>query len=578
MRLLITILIMTLFFEPIQAQESYLHRVIDTIKISTRMGGDKLDSIDLIYTEKYITTPSSFHSHPFGKFGNDYFSFFANQFKQNRILQNPVFRYTALPHLGAHYGFGSKGTQYLVVNYDQSFSIKTHFTLSYTRNVATGAFRFNAFANDLFSIGVIHNGDHWSHSVSATTFKQHRNLSGGVSSFDEIIKYGLDFAKVRKQNTSDSLTQLNINTETQYKIQKKDSLNYLSFVFNNNLNIDKRVFREQDSLTIWYPGQILFDTTKTRDLTQLSRLDNQFGILYKKHGFTSTFLIDKGYWIYKTFSQQIRNELDFIAKFNFKKESWLFESKNQLNIVGANNQSSFFVFLNKKGEKCDFSLNINQTNLLPTPMQRVYITNTLSYVLDELKLQHIQTAKLEFKLKTKQAFHFSLFGGNFKNQYYFLKNRWRNDTLRNVSQLSVQIKGDLNYKMVHLQPNLTINFIDKVQLIPKYDLRARLFLSKELKRKGTLINIGTDFNYKSTYQLMTFDDRISLYKMDYQNSYFLDYMNIDAYISMQMDEFRMYFKMENIDNYWNLPNASFVKNYPTSPVIMRLGLTWDFFN
>ena len=92
------------------------------------------------------------------------------------------------------------------------------------------------------------------------------------------------------------------------------------------------------------------------------------------------------------------------------------------------------------------------------------------------------------------------------------------------------------------------------------------------------IFIGTDFNYKSTYQLMTFDDRISLYKMDYQNSYFLDYMNIDAYISMQMDEFRMYFKMENIDNYWNLPNASFVKNYPTSPVIMRLGLTWDFFN
>ncbi|MFN5443676.1 MAG: putative porin [Crocinitomicaceae bacterium] len=578
MRNILSIFILILFFKPIQAQESFLFKRLDTINSSTSIAGKKLDSIDLIFAEKYTTTPGSFYTHPFGRYGNDYSSFFLILANQHRAIDISVFRYSAIPYLGAYYAFGSKGTQYLNIEYQQSFSKKTYFTLTYNRNVATGAFRFNSFANDFFSIGVLHKGKRWSHLVSAASLKQNRSLNGGVVSFNEIVNYGLEFANVRKQKTSDSIAQLEIKTETEFRFSKKDSTNRFAFVLNNKLHIDKRVFREQDSLTVWYPNEILFDSLKTRDLTQLSRLDNQFGIRYKKGGFRATFLMDKGYWLYRTFSYQIKNELDLLANFHFKRNNWSFHSENQLNLIGANSQSSFKLLINRKSDFYEIALRLNQINNLPNPMQRLYITNTLSYSLSELKLQHNQTAKIEFKTNAKQSIYVSLFGGNFQNQYFFLKNRWRNDTLRNISQLTFQIKGDFSSGIFHIQPNLVMNLVDKVQLIPKYDFRTRVFLSKGVKRKSTLFNIGIDLNYKSSYQLMTFDDRISLYKMDLNNSYIDEYTNLDVFASMQMDEFRMYFKVENIDNYWNSIHYTIAENYPVAPIIMRIGLTWDFFN
>ena len=87
MRYIITLTLVLILSVSINAQESFLHKKLDTIKASYRTGGEKLDSLDLIFSEKFITTPGSFYANPFGKFGNNYISFFESIFKQNRDLK-----------------------------------------------------------------------------------------------------------------------------------------------------------------------------------------------------------------------------------------------------------------------------------------------------------------------------------------------------------------------------------------------------------------------------------------------------------------------------------------------------------
>lgn len=578
MRHIFILILLFVFSQSIHAQGSYIYHVLDTLKASYRTGGEYLDSIDLIYSEKFTSTPGSFSSHPFGVFGNDYISFWGNLSTQHRHLPLVGFKYASLPHLGTYYAFGSKGTQYLNVDYHQSFSKKIHFSFLYKRNVATGAYRYNAFSNDLFSIGGLYKGDRFAQVLTISTFKQQRNLNGGISSFKEVEEYGLEYAKVNKQNSLDSISMFLIDSESEWNLIKKDSLKRFSFVFKNKLAIDKRVFKEKDSLLNWYPNSILFDSINTRDLTQLSRLDNLAGLRYKNKKLRAEFLLDKGYWKYKTYSTQFKNELDVLTNVFISNNNWSLNSENQLNLLGANNQSKFSVFFLRKGENSNFECKIQQSNLLPVPLQRMYTSNTLSYFISDLKLQHSQTIKLSINTKNKQSINLSAFYGNFKNHYYFIKNTWKNDTLNNVSQFTIQVKGDFKVAFFHLQPNFTVNLLDKIQILPKYDLRARIFASKISKKPGTVFNFGFDVNYLSAYQLMTFDDRISMYQMNFNNGNYNDYCMLDAFFAMQMDEFRMYFKMENIDSYWTNPRNSIVKNYPIVPSIMRLGFTWDFFN
>lgn len=578
MRYIVLLILTFVFSQFINAQKSYLHQTLDTLKATYRTGGKTLDSIDLIYSEKFTSTPGSFTSHPFGKFGNDYVTFFSSLSRQHRLLPVLGFKYASLPHLGTYYAFGSKGTQYLNVEYNQSFSKKIHFSFQYKRNVTTGAFRNNAFSNDFFSIGGLYKGNQFGHVLSISTFKQQRNLNGGISSFTEVEEYGLEYAKVRKQNASDSISMFVINTDSEWNMIKKDSLKTFSIILKNKLEIDKRVFKEKDSLSTLYPNAILFDSLNTRELTQLSRLDNMAGLRIKNQKILFEILIDKGYWKYKTLSTQFIDELDILANLFVNSKTWNLQAENQFNLLGANQQSKHSILFINNGEKINFECNLNQSNLLPTPIQRAYITNTLNYALNDLELQHSQTVRISFKTNTKQSIKLSAFYGNFKNHYYFINDSWTNDTLKSVSQFTFQAKGDFNLGVFHLQPNLTVNFVDKIQLLPKYDLRTRFFISKNFKRPGTTFNIGVDVNYLSKYQLMTFDDRISMYQMNFKNGNYTDYLMLDAFVSMQIDEFRMYLKMENIDSYWISPRNSIAQNYPIVPSIMRLGLTWDFFN
>jgi len=55
-------------------------------------------------------------------------------------------------------------------------------------------------------------------------------------------------------------------------------------------------------------------------------------------------------------------------------------------------------------------------------------------------------------------------------------------------------------------------------------------------------------------------------------------VQFDALVAVKIDEFRFYFKAENLNDYTIQQKVFVVKNYPISPSIFRIGFTWDFVN
>jgi hypothetical protein len=55
-------------------------------------------------------------------------------------------------------------------------------------------------------------------------------------------------------------------------------------------------------------------------------------------------------------------------------------------------------------------------------------------------------------------------------------------------------------------------------------------------------------------------------------------LQFDALFAVNIDEFRFYFKAENLNDFTTQQKVFVVKNYPISPSIFRIGFTWDFVN
>jgi hypothetical protein len=91
----------------VMAQQNVLFIKQDTLKITNRTGGNAIDSLDWYHVGNFTLNPGGPANNPFGYSGSDYLnvtSIFQNQLQLPKKLKST---FTALPHLGFTYSFGS---------------------------------------------------------------------------------------------------------------------------------------------------------------------------------------------------------------------------------------------------------------------------------------------------------------------------------------------------------------------------------------------------------------------------------------------------------------------------------------
>jgi hypothetical protein len=560
-----------LAYSAAKTQSTILFNKPDTLTLSIRTGGNDLDSIDVKLFSKYNNLPGGYFNNPYQSSS----SFISGLALQTAVINSAPIKFSSLPHLGVYYSFGAYGIQNLNVNFNQTYRKNIHFALDYKRAVSNGVYRLNSFSLDQFRFAILQDGNKLKNTLNFELGKNNRELNGGISSDTLIEDFGLPFVSVNKLNSKDSVTNVQFSTSHYLKLNTDSAAN-VGVVLQSKFANYKRVYIEIDSLYKIYTS---YDNPfSTRDLSHFSRIDIASGIYFTKKYFSSEFLVDKGYWSYSTNAHQIRNELDLRWNFLFEKNKFRLFSEVNKNIVGAEKQQNIQVSLRYRNEKCFHSFKLAMNKLLPIPMQRMYFSNTLDWVTNNLQLQVQNAISYTFLQSTGVKFYFLAKLQRFKNTYFFVDDIWRNDTLSALGQFTMNSGVTFKFRNFYFQPNLKFTYMtNTISLFPKSDVKMRVFWKQKFKNNLEVL-VGSDFSYQSTYQLLDFDTRVSLYTFSNTNQFYNTMLGLDAFISIAINEIRFFFKYENISYKWNNKRTQIVNNYVIVPDFMRLGFTWDFFN
>ncbi len=564
------------------AQTNLLLHKVDTLKADFRSGGKSIDSLDLYFAEKQTTLPGGTQNNPFGKNGADYLNFFQALAKQYRTtkIATPIF--TALPHLGFMYGIGSGGQQYLHADFQQTFRGNIHLNMQYNRQVSTTLYKQSDFSTDAFTFSLARYGKQWKHLLEGSSTNFVRSLNGGVSSDNKMLNaYGLEYAPIHKAQAQDSSNRYFIQHQSVWNFIPNDSLQALEtgLIFTNQLRVDRRIYREKDSISSLYP--FFANATFTRDLSQWSFLENGVSYFLKTKKHTSAFGMNHVYWIYKTNAFQIKNAINITWNTLLNFGSTKIYYALMQNLVGQGKQFSHTMQLTSTQKYGVHQLEIIKSQLVPEPVQRLYFGNTIAWKIPSVEKQGLFAVTYTFSGKSKRKPMVKIGYKEMQNTYFLVRDTWRNDTLTHVQQVYLNTSCDLSLGKFHLQPSITLNYLSKqMKLLPRYDVRGRFFWKSKLKKRDSYeVIVGTELYAKSAYTLLNFESPWGLFSVNNPaSSMYTPVVQLDAFVGISIDELRFYFKYENIDHTWNPVANRVAINYPVMPRILRIGLTWDFLN
>lgn len=568
------------------AQYNLLYLKSDTLKITERTGGIGIDSLDMYHTGYFTTNPGGPWNNPFGRFGNDYLnvmSGFQNQQPFPKLLAS---KFIALPHLGFQYSFGSKSLQYVHAEYQQTFRKNTHLNVSYNRNSVgkeTGFIRNNSFSNDVFQFLIDHQGKKYENLVYLNFSKSLRGLSGGIRTDTLIENFGLEYSPVFKQNANSINRNLQLGSQHLYNLGKDSTVKH-GFVYKNQWSIQNRLYFEVDSLKKFY-DTLYIHKDSTRDQFQMARINNAGGYFFKSKIFAAEALIQHSYWKFQNLGRnRDTNEIEFQGNLIFNLNRFTLKNSSSVNLAGALGEWKNDINAVYKQKNWDHSAGFTVSQVLPTPFQRQYFSNTSNWKTANLKTQGQRSVYYNFHNKSKFDFSGQVGWKQLQNTYFLVHSptgySWRNDTLKMINLFSASLRGALQWKTLNLQPQVIVSSGTKeFSFIPQFDLRSKIFFNKKLfKAKKLDFIIGVDLRYQANYRVLAYDATLDLYRLPTENIQHKAMLELDFFTGIQIDEFRFYFKFENIDYFWNPQTNLQQLGYPVSPNIIRLGLTWDFFN
>jgi hypothetical protein len=565
----------------LMAQESALLSSIDTLKYSSRTGGRKLDSLDWIHTGISNMLPGGSFQAPWGRYGTDYENFhhLLNHF--TRIEKSPKPVYAGLPHLGFAYSFGSFSTQFLQADYQQTFKKKNHLTIQFSRNSRGEALRNSSFKNNTLHAVWLSDLKKYTQQTEISSFNSERFLSGGISDLAVIEEQGIEFAPVFKSNAKSVSKVLDLSTQ-HYLSLTKDSLRKIGVTYHADLKTENRVFTETDVLSLIYPV-INIDTFQTRDQFQESALQQTFGLFLKTSKLKSELLIGNRYRGFQNLGV-FRDTMEWGATWNtsLMVKGVTVRNAFYLNLVGAKGEISEKLELSfQQNNFLKHAATFQYEQKLPSLFQRSYFANNAAWNLNVLELQKQTQVNYRLLVGKNELLEFKTSFASISDRYQLIQDTWRNDTLASWEQWCSSVRANLAYKSWHFQPAVYLNYTNfEAKILPTYDLRARLFWNKKLfKAKKFDFIVGLDARYQDAHAWMSYDSRFDVYRLDQVLvSTQQPLLRFDFFTGFQIDEFRFYFKFENIDYFWNNKTLQEQQSFPLSPNVLRLGLTWDFFN
>jgi len=551
----------------------------DTLNFNERMNGS-LDSIDIVGAN----LPTTFDGgrtvlSPKGLSVNQLFNHYTTpNFMAKQYWDKMSF--SALPHLGFSYTFGSQTSQFLNARYEQSFSDSLILNIDYRRTSSLGTIRNAGFNTDNVAAQLQRLGKVYSFTLKGRFVSEKINHSGGITTDTLIQDFGLEFTPVLKSNAFSKNKQGIVDWHNYFDFNK-DSIQAFGLVLKHDYTIKNRVYTEEDTISGLYPN-VYIDSFSTRDQYNLASIRNGIGIFFMNKNVYADVLVDYNYWDYQNLGyHHYRYEFSLHSDVRYSMNKLIVKNKFYFNLAGAFNELSNKTSVQYSLNKFNFSGDLSFEKLAPTAFQRFYKSNNNLYSMTEsnIKLQQWTKANVSAKYSPSSSINLRAFASYFSmsSVYLFNGTEWKmNNTQGAVA--SVGVESAMRFGVFNIQPRF-IYSSDEQQFLPKIQASSRLFFKGKLfKAKKLEAALGVDVSYISSFTTRSYNSLLDSYDFYATGSQFTDMVNMHAFVNLGISEFRFFLRFENIGYFWSPKEQLVVNNYPIAGSRIRIGLTWDFFN
>ena len=561
------------------SQQHFLFGELDTLTHAHRIGGS-IDSIDLITGQNTSTLAGGGWNTRANSFDTDFFMKNAGGQQFFSFGEWKKLQFSGLPHLGFAYSFGSKGMQYVQAEFQQVYRKKLMLNVFYEKNTSNGFLRNSDFDHNNVQVQLNKFGKVYSFDLKSSYESSRVSQSGGlqVDTLPEL--FDLQFLPVNK-SLAETKTQRSRIELTNYIDLLKDSTKAFGLFTNHHLKIKKFRYSEQDTLYGIY-SVLNYDTLNTYDQHQWSEVANGAGLFYsgKRILLKAQPLIS--YWNFQNlgrFNDTV--ELDLKSDISYTGRFFKLNQSLNYNLIGAQNEwSNKFDFGFRKG---DFRLSIssNLSSLLPDYYQRYAQGNNYFSIGNNFERQGRSNQKIAVGYERSKFSISGRFGfTQLKNNYWFVDTMWRNDSLQSVSfaQIGLITAASFGVLNIHFNYNYSI-FPESLTIIPVHQLFGRIYLKGNLfKAKKMKAYTGVDVAYLSSFQRIGYYSQVAAFDLNNPDVTSEYTSALHFFTGFQIDEFKFFLRVENLNYFWSDRNLQQVRGYPIPSAQFRLGITWDFFN
>lgn len=556
---------------------------MDTIRYDYRSNGHPLEQIDNATIGTVMLRPAGgFSSHYEHHLASNLFTSPAGvSYLVDTKKITPKF--TAIPYLGFQYAFGQYLNQVLNATYHHYLDKKTHLHLNYHRRGSNGILRQSDFILNNLHLLFYREKKRWKTHLDLYYTNHTYAENGGIMSSDSLINnLPIAFIEVAKQNAQSKVKQADLIWENYFSLYD-DSIVSHGWVTRTNYKFQSRLFTEVGTINQY--EEFFMDSTKTHDYYQTPQLSNGLGYFLASKQLKLSGTFNHKYWRYQNLGNVhdttelfVLGQLQIGGKrLNLKNEFYI----NTLGALGELYNKASLYFLPMSNIELKTYLNID--NRLPIPFQRFYRANTIQWELAELNTQQLLSVGGTLKISDKQQSNKFLAGLDWttvNNGLYMIDNQWRQDTLSFVSLGTLSLGGELHTKRFHFYPNVTLRFnTDNFSYQPSFSTRNRIaFKQGFFEEDALVIALGVDIGYDLGHDFLTYNILTSTMDPIQSNSSTPNLMRLNVFGAVEIDSFRFFVRAENVDYFINPITARVDNFYTLTPFLIRLGLTWDFFN
>ncbi|MEX2484571.1 MAG: putative porin [Brumimicrobium sp.] len=576
----ILISILLIFAGNLLGQQKLMLSKVDTIGLNYRSNGADLDSIDAINVGDINLRPAAGFSemHEWNLAKNLYSSPAGLAYLDHEKRVKP--KYIGLPYLGFQYAFGSSLNQALNLDYHQYFTPQSHIHFRYHRRTSNGLLRNGDFKLNDVSLQFFHTQKKWSTKIDAY-FGAHQYAENWGIETDEFLEgFALEFTPVLNENAESVIRKLDINWDNYYRLIG-DSITGTGFKTQHNFDLNGRVYRDE-ILNTSLVENIYIDSTETRDQYQTASLSNGAGIYFSSRSFQIDATLNHRYWKNQNLdTYRDTNEVFLHSNLWTKWRGISVENEFYFNVLGAlgefynHAKMSFNPFA-----KASLFAAVNIDNKLPLPYQRFHFGNHLQWELEELEAQQLLNISGGIRYGDTTMIQAKINWTSVNNGLYFIDNEWRQDTLDLVSVGALEIGGALHLGQWRFYPSVKLGFnTANFNYQPTFSTMNRIaFKTKLFEAQRLGFSFGVDLGYVLGYQFMEYNSLLSVLQPTQTTEQTPNLMRLNAFTALEIDEFRFFIRAEHLDAFLNDPTSRIGSNYPIMPFIIRIGVTWDFFN